>query len=107
MIVLVVTLQIIPEHRQAFIEAMLEDARGAVEKEPGCVRFDVLQNSSDPNRLHLYEVYRDQTAIDAHIQAPHLLKWRETVKDWYAAPIEFSRNTNIFPPDYAWEDVTL
>ena len=69
--VLIVTLKIKSEHREAFIEAMLEDARGSVRNEPGCLRFDVLQDDQEPNTLHLYEVYRDQSALEAHRQAPH------------------------------------
>ena len=86
---LVVTIQIKPEHREAFMEAMLDDARGSVQNEPGCLRFDVIQDAEDPNRIHLYEVYRDQAAIEAHRQAPHYTKWRETVKDWPLAPVKW------------------
>jgi quinol monooxygenase YgiN len=107
LIVLIATLQIIPEHREEFISAMLEDAKGSVSTESGCIRFDVLQDSSDPSRLHLYEVYRDEAALDTHANSPHLIKWRETVKDWYAAPIEFSISSPIFPPENSWKDVQI
>ena len=99
---LVVTLQIKPEHREAFMEAMLDDARGSVANEPGCLRFDVVQDLEDPNRIHLYEVYRDEAAIEAHRQAPHFVKWRDTVKDWHAADPVRRVCTTVFPPDSAW-----
>ena len=38
---LVVTIQIKPEFRDAFMEAMLDDARGSLGNEPGCLQFDV------------------------------------------------------------------
>ena len=99
---LVVTIQIKPEFKDAFMEAMLDDARGSVQNEPGCLRFDVVEDTEDPNRIHLYEVYRDDAAIAAHREAPHYLKWRETVKDWHAAePIRRVCNT-VFPPDSDW-----
>ena len=99
---LVVTIQIKPEHKDAFMEAMLDDARGSVQNEPGCLRFDVVEDTEDPNRIHLYEVYRDDAAIAAHREAPHYLKWRETVKDWHAVePIRRVGNT-VFPQDSAW-----
>ena len=50
---LLVTIQIKPEHREEFMESMLDDARGSVENEPGCLRFDVVQSQEDPNRLLL------------------------------------------------------
>ena len=55
MIALIVTIQIKPEHREAFMESMFGDARGSNNDEPGCLRFDVLQDSEDPNRIFLYE----------------------------------------------------
>ncbi len=103
MIALIVNIQVQPYHRQEFIDAMLDDARGSVNDEPGCLRFDVLQDETDPNRIYLYEVYTDQAAFEAHGKAPHLIKWRETVKDWYAAPTVVHRAVSIFPPDNDWK----
>lgn len=100
---LLVTIQIQPEHRDAFLAAMLDDARGSVRDEPGCFRFDVLQDSQDPNTIYLYEVYRDRAAFEAHLQAPHFIRWRDTVKDWYAAPQQVIRCTTVFPPDSGWK----
>ena len=99
---LVVTIQIKPEHRDAFMEAMLGDARGSVENEQGCLRFDVLQDLEDPNRIHLYEVYRDEAAIEAHRQAPHYLKWRDTIEGWFAADPIRRQCVTVYPPDSAW-----
>jgi quinol monooxygenase YgiN len=102
MIALVVTINIKPEHKKAFMESMLDDARGSNQDEPGCLRFDVLQDSEDPNRIHLYEVYRDQAAWDAHRRAPHYLKWRETVKDWFATENVRRVAAPVYPPEGAW-----
>lgn len=102
MLVLLVTAQIKPEHRDAFIEAVLDDARGAVEDEPGCLRFDVIQDQTDRNRLYFYEVYRDEAAIEQHLQAPHFIRWRDATKDWHAQPMVVLRGNNLFPPDARW-----
>jgi quinol monooxygenase YgiN len=103
MYALVATIQIQPEHRDAFIESMLDDARSSVRDEPGCLRFDVLQDESDTNKIYLYEVYRDRAAFEAHTQTPHLIRWRETVKDWFAAPTEVRWASTVFPTDDAWK----
>ncbi len=100
---LVVKIQIKPEHREAFMDSMLEDARGSIGNEPGCLRFDVVQDVEDANTIYLYEVYKDDAAIEAHRQAPHYLKWRETVKDWFAADTVRGRCVTVFPPDSAWQ----
>ena len=63
MFVIIAPIQIKEGHREAFIESMLDDARGSVENEPGCLRFDVIQDGADPNRIWLYEVYVDEAAF--------------------------------------------
>ncbi len=100
--IIIANIEIKPEHREAYMEAMLDDAKGSVENEPGCLRFDVLQNREDPNKIHLYEVYRDEAAVDAHVQQPHFIKWRDTVGDWHAKPPDIFKCTNVFPSDSAW-----
>lgn len=80
------TINIKPGFREAFLESMLDDARGSMTDEPGCFRFDVLVDDKNPNTIYLYEVYRDQAAFDAHCQAPHFIRWRDTTKDWVDEP---------------------
>ncbi|MDD9975838.1 MAG: antibiotic biosynthesis monooxygenase, partial [Candidatus Poribacteria bacterium] len=61
---------------------------------------------ADPNRIWLYEVYVDEAAFQEHLKAPHFIKWRDTVKDWFAEN-DFKGagggSSNIYPPDDAWE----
>ena len=98
--VLLVTIQIQPEHREAFIQSMLDDARGSVLNEPGCLRFDVLQDSQDPNKIYLYEAYRDEAAFQAHGQTPHLARWRKASEEVLSEPTSATRCTTLFPRDY-------
>ncbi|MFN8489948.1 MAG: putative quinol monooxygenase [Caldilineaceae bacterium] len=105
MYVILVPIQIKEGYKEAFLEAMLEDAKGSLNNEPGCLRFDVVQDASDPNRIWLYEVYVDEAAVEAHRQAPHFIKWRETVKDWRAdgAPGGTRGGDVIWPPAAEWK----
>lgn len=82
MFVILAPIQIKPAHREAFIAEMVEDARMSVENEPGCVRFDVIQDAGDVNRIWVYEVYKDEAAFELHMQTPHFLKWKNAVADW-------------------------
>src|SRR5262249_21546956 len=66
-----VSVNVKPERKEEFLQAIEEDARGSREDEPGCLRFDVLQDASDPNHYYFYEVYRDEAALEAHRAAPH------------------------------------
>ena len=84
MYVIVAPIQIKEGYKERFVEAMLDDARGSVRDEPGCLRFDVVQDGGDSNRIWLYEVYVDEAAFEAHLKTPHFIKWRDTVKDWLA-----------------------
>jgi len=100
---LFVTIQIKPEHRDAFIEATMGNAIGSNNDEPGCLRFEVLQDSQDPNKVYLYEVYKDREAWEvAHRQAPHHLKWRSTVQDWFATEPVRIESTPLYPPEGGW-----
>lgn len=76
-----------PENVQDFIEASLENARESV-REPGNVRFDVLQSKDDPTRFVLYEAYATADDALAHKGTQHYLRWREVVADWMAEPRE-------------------
>ncbi len=100
--ILMVTIKIKPGHKKAFMEAMMGDAIGSNRDEPGCLRFDVLQDMEKPDTIHLYEVYRDAAALEAHRKAPHYTKWRETVKDWFDGDPVRSVCSNVYPSDKEW-----
>jgi (4S)-4-hydroxy-5-phosphonooxypentane-2,3-dione isomerase len=100
--VVLVTIEIKPEYRDRFIEEMILNAQGSRENEPGCFQFDVVQDEDDPNKIYLYEIYKDRAAFDAHLQMPHFFRWRDTVKDWRASPQVTVKGYTINPPDSAW-----
>jgi (4S)-4-hydroxy-5-phosphonooxypentane-2,3-dione isomerase len=96
MLVVCVHVHVKPEHREAFVEASQENARNTIQ-EPGNLRFDVLQESDDPNRFVLYEVYRDEAATKAHKQTSHYARWAEAVAPWMAEPRKGVRYSPLFP----------
>lgn len=98
MIVTSVTVYVKKEHVDAFIAATVENHEGSV-KEPGNMRFDVLQSMDDPTRFLLYEAYETQDAAKAHKETPHYSKWRETVADWMAKPREGVPHSVVAPGD--------
>ena len=98
---LVVPLTVKPEMREKFLAAALDDSTCSLRDEPGCLRFDVLQDNSDPNRFFFYEVYRDEAAVEAHRASTHYARWREIAPEVLAAPTNASRCTTIFPKDWA------
>ena len=50
MYVVIVPIQIEQGHRDEFLEALMVDAKGANEDEPGCLRFDAVQDADDDHR---------------------------------------------------------
>ncbi|MFK0085426.1 putative quinol monooxygenase [Glutamicibacter sp. NPDC090743] len=73
-----VTLEVIPEHREEFLEAIAENSRKSVSDEAGCFRFDVIELGAGTNRFAFYEVYRDQDAFEnEHKKAAHYFAYRE------------------------------
>lgn len=102
MYTLVVTIRIKPEYRERYLESMLDDARGSVRDEPGCLRFDVLIDNEDPNTIYLYEVYKDEAAFQAHLKAPHFIAWRDTVQGWAEGESVVRRATTLFPAEADW-----
>ena len=104
MISIFVTINIKDGFADKFSEASLGDSQGSVRDEPGCFRFDILQNSEIANRFHLYEVYTDEAALEAHRNAPHYKKWRETVQDWFDGELERVMMNTVFPSDQGWKD---
>ena len=80
---LFVTVRMKPEYRDQILKGALEDGRGSREDEPGCLRFDVIQDDNDPNTIYFYEVYKDDAAFDAHVKAPHFPAWGDLPPEWF------------------------
>ena len=102
MFIVHVHIQVKPEKLEAFKAATLANARASVQ-EPGILRFDVVQQTEDPARFTLVEVYRDEAANAAHRETPHYLVWRDTVADMMAVPRTRVVYRELFPDAAGWE----
>lgn len=102
MVILHVTLQVKPEHVAEFLEIARYDAEHSEQDEPGCLRFDVIQDRDNSNRFYFYEVYRDQAALEAHRETPHFKRYVEKSQPWLAAPPERRFGKNVIPSDAKW-----
>lgn len=101
MIILIVHLHVKPEHLDAFRQITQENGRNSI-KEPGITRFDLLQQSDDPTRFVLYEVYRDSEAPAKHRETAHYQAWVAQVPDMLAEPRTRVFYSNLFPTDLNW-----
>ncbi|MCZ8100277.1 MAG: antibiotic biosynthesis monooxygenase [Microcystis aeruginosa G13-12] len=98
---IVVKFNVNPEYKDTLVKVLVEDGKGSLKDEPGTVRFDVIQDASNPNILFLYESYQDQIAFEAHTQGEYYKKaievFNEMTSNNYGTVEELGRGATLFP----------
>lgn len=85
-----------PEFIEAFKQATIENARNSLQ-ESGIARFDVLQQTDDPTKFILVEIYKTAEASASHKETAHYKRWRDAVMPMMAEPRQGIKYANIFP----------
>lgn len=82
-----------PGCMEAFLAAAQDDAKHSVADEPGCRQFDVVKIDDEDDTVVFYEVYDSRTAFDAHLETPHLARFREAFPPLIIAehPVRFGK----------------
>jgi autoinducer 2-degrading protein len=101
LLVVHVDVAVLPDHVEDFLLATEANA-AASRREPGIVRFDVLEDRADPGHVVLVEVYHDEAAAAAHKETPHYTSWRDAVEPMMARPRQSTRYRNLSPDDAGW-----
>ena len=70
MLVQSVRLSFTPENSER-AEAILRELRDASRKESGVIRFEVARVREKPDVFVVWEEYRDDAALDAHVATEH------------------------------------
>lgn len=83
-----------------FKKAAIENHVNSI-RESGILRFDIIQNTAEPDKFLLYEAYESEEAVASHKTTEHYAKWRDTVADWMASPRQGIRYTIVAPMDKA------
>jgi len=100
----IVDARVRPEHAALFRALTLENARCSA-REPGVVRFDVVQRDDDPAAFVLVEAFVDAAAAAAHKTTPHYLAWRDAVAPLMAKPRSAAAGASVWPgPAAAFRD---
>jgi autoinducer 2-degrading protein len=90
------------EHLSEFVEHARRHGRNSL-REPGCVRFDVLQDAADPETICLYEVFRSEADLRVHRQQDYYQRWMEMSRGWRDAAASTRRVlSNLHPSDEEW-----
>jgi len=80
-VVIAGTFRVPPQNLERFrphMQRMLAASRA----EAGCITYSYAEDVAEPGLIRVFEAWRDQAAIDAHLQAPHMTEWRAA---WPAA----------------------
>ncbi|SIR00072.1 Quinol monooxygenase YgiN [Rhizobium sp. RU33A] len=75
--VVIAEFQVKPGMMTAFLDAARDDASHSLADEPGCRQFDVICPKGSDDTVVFYEVYDSRAAFDAHLETPHLARFRE------------------------------
>ena len=90
-----------PEKIEYFKEITIKNASKSI-REPGIMRFDIIQDQEDPAKFVLSEVYKSPEAIEAHKLTEQYAEWCEAVKDIMAEPRYSIKYNNVFPEEKNW-----
>ena len=86
---------------KAFETATLKNAQNSL-KEPGVIRFDLIQKEDDPFIFLLQEVYKNSGAAGKHKETDHYAEWRDTVEPMMAEPRYSVKYRDLFPEEKNW-----
>jgi autoinducer 2-degrading protein len=104
MYILMVRLTVKQDRIDDFIKASIADGTGSVLHEPGCQRFDIIQDETNPKLFAFTEVYRDEAAFEHHKTTPHFAQWDAAVKNMLDGAFEVSFCRPVFPlGDAMWD----
>jgi autoinducer 2-degrading protein len=92
-----------PELIETYKAATLENARKTI-LEPGVIRFDVFQDSSDPAHFSLFEIYRDIAARDAHLETEHFKMWKDVYLQTQQRKGNGDEFNALFPDENLWAE---
>lgn len=67
---------------------MLTNLAVTSRKEPGNLRFDVIQHTMRANHYTVIEGWRNQQALDAHVAAAHTRQYRDTLQPMTGSPLD-------------------
>lgn len=81
MYVVLGTVKVKPEHLDEFLKHVSIHAANS-SREPGCVRFEVLQDVDDPLTVCLLEVFRSEQDLQVHREQDYYRHWMDMSSGW-------------------------
>lgn len=100
--VVIVNIHIKADKIDVFKNLTIENARNSL-MEPGIIRFDFLQQSEDPSRFALVEVYRTPEDQLLHRETKHYQEWRNNVDYLQLEARVGTKYINVYPEESEWK----
>ncbi len=73
-------LEIDPAQLDAYIGILAEEQEASVRLEPGVLMLHSVSLKGQPNHIRLLEAYASKAAYEAHIRAPHFIKYKTSTE---------------------------
>ena len=67
---------VVPAVRLAEFRPHMHAMLNASRAEDGCIEYSYAEDVLAPGLIRVFEVWRDQAALDAHVTSNHLKAWR-------------------------------
>jgi len=94
-----------PDSIQAVIDAGKSNLAAAIRKEPGVLAMFFGADSVDPAKVYVVEVYKDQTAYNAHAASDHFRHFQEAVRGKIVSRRVIETNPMILgTKEFIWDD---
>ncbi|MDR3496005.1 MAG: antibiotic biosynthesis monooxygenase [Ancalomicrobiaceae bacterium] len=91
-----VEIRVKPNRIDDFLRVFRLNHEGSL-REPGCRRFDVLQDPDDPTHFTIYEAYVDAAAVRFHKTTPHYLAVKAALEDIMTGPRQHRVFVGLMP----------
>jgi quinol monooxygenase YgiN len=69
-------IEVYPAYLNQYKAALAEHAKTAVQVEPGVLALQAVYDKVNPTMVTVFEVYASEEAYQAHLKAPHFLKYK-------------------------------
>jgi quinol monooxygenase YgiN len=72
----VAEIDIDPMQLEAYTAAVKEQIEAAIREEPGVLALYAVAEKDNPNRVRVFEIYRDTVAYRSHLETAHFKKYK-------------------------------
>lgn len=69
-------IEVHPDQVEAYSSLLKEEIEASIADEPGVLMLHAVSLNGHPERICILEVYASQRDYEAHLQAPHFLKYK-------------------------------